>query len=346
MICLTCRQCNNRASRIDHQAFLGEKAREEWAAGQGIRLEVGIGGVKKAGRYLPSDSNPPFPTQLSHLPKGSMKIGALPTTDHLDASKGIQLRIPRSPHYEWVSMIKTAFLLVFSLMGEGGYKFAASAALQPVREQILKPSEKVLKGCFVGQGTVPGTTEPRRQLVFFCHGARPPAWLVPLWNGKVVLLPCGGPEPIDEFVAAEDEVTIENNQLAGWASCRFNESVRITGTVSQESGIADGTLVGSTGRIPTDRGEWEWMIVNHHKGQYVALPLRPADDPQNSDTLDVVEMLGIDAVAGRGLDKSGLTRLNLAEWSRDLTILGKPDKPPRVADDRTSRSEKTKREKQ
>ena len=225
-------------------------------------------------------------------------------------------------------MIKSAYLMVFSLMGEGGYKFAESVALKPVREQILNPEERILKGGFVVKGTMPETTKTEKQMVFLCHAARPPLWMIPMWDGKVVLLPCGGTEPIDKFVASEDEIKIENNQLTGWTTCRFDESVRITGSVSEESGIADGTLVGRIpGIVPTDKGEWEWMVVDHHRGQYVALPFRPADENHRSDSVNVVEMLGDHAVKGRGLDMSVLTRLNLGEWSKDMTISDKAENP-------------------
>ena len=325
-ICLTCSQCNNKASLIDQHATLAKRAIDEWLLGQGTRVEIDFLGFKTSSRYIPSDSNAPLPTQVSHLRKGSIQLGALPSKEHLDINKGIHFRIPRSIHYESISMIKSAYLMVFSLMGEGGYKFAESVALKPVREQILNPEKRILKGGFVVKGTMPGTTKTKKQMVFLCHAARPPLWIIPMWDGKVVLLPCGGPEPIDEFVASEDEIKIENNQLAGWTTCRFDESVRITGSVSEKSGIADGTLVGTPGPVPTDKGEWEWIVVDHHMRQYVALPFRPADENARSDSLYVVEMLGEHTVKGRGLDKSVLARLNLGEWSKDLTIYGKTEK--------------------
>ncbi len=126
--------------------------------------------------------------------------------------------------------------------------------------QIINPKKRILKGCFVVKWTMPETTKVKKQMVFLWHAARPPLWIIPMWGGKVVLLPCGGPEPIDEFVAPEDEIKIANNQLAGWTTCRFDESAAITGSVSGESGIGDGTLLGTTGLVPTDKGEWEWIV--------------------------------------------------------------------------------------
>ncbi len=162
--------------------------------------------------------------------------------------------------------------------------------------QIINPKKRILKGCFVVKWTMPETTKVKKQMVFLWHAARPPLWIIPMWGGKVVLLPCGGPEPIDEFVAPEDEIKIANNQLAGWTTCRFDESAAITGSVSGESGIGDGTLLGTTGLVPTDKGEWEWIVVDHHLGQYLALPSRPAGENHRVDCLNVVEMLGDQAV--------------------------------------------------
>ena len=326
-ICLTCSQCNNNASRIDQHAILAKKAGEEWSLGRGTRVEIDFLGFKTSSRYIPSDPNALLPTRVSHLRKGSIQLGALPSKDHLDISKGIRFRIPRSTHYESISMIKSAYLMVFSLMGEGGYRFAESVALKPVREQILNPEERILKGGFVVKGTIPETTKTEKQMVFLCHAARPPLWMIPMWDEKVVLLPCGGPEPIDEFVASEDEINIEYNQLTGWTTCRFDDTAGITGSVSEQSGIEDRTLVGTTGLVPTNKGEWEWMVVDHHMGQYVALPFRPTDENPRSDSLYVVEVLGDHAVKGRGLDKSVLTHLNLGDWSKGMTIIGKEENP-------------------
>ena len=55
-------------------------------------------------------------------------------------------------HYEKISLIKSAYLMVFSLMGIGGYHFAENVALKPIREQIMNPEKIILKGTFVVNG--------------------------------------------------------------------------------------------------------------------------------------------------------------------------------------------------
>ena len=198
-ICLTCSQCNNKASGLEHHAISAKRAREEWSLGRGTRVEIDFFGNKKSSRYFSSDPNAVLPARGGDLRNGSIKIGALPLKDPLDINKGIRFRIPGSPHYESVSMIKSAYLMVFSLMGTGGYKFAESVALKPVRDQIMNPEKRILTNYCI-EGAMPQAEKAGKQIIFLCHAAHPPLWIIPMWDGKLVLLPCGGPEPLDKFV--------------------------------------------------------------------------------------------------------------------------------------------------
>ena len=141
-ICLTCKQCNNTASNIDQHAVLAKRARHEWSLGQGARVEVDFFGNIMSSRYIPGDPTAPLPTRGRHLRKGSIQLNALPPKEQLDINKGISFRVPGLSHYESVSLIKSAYLMVFSLMGEGGYRFTENVALKPVREQNIKSWKK------------------------------------------------------------------------------------------------------------------------------------------------------------------------------------------------------------
>ena len=323
-ICLTCIECNNKASRVDQHAILANRARDEWSSGRGVRVEIDFFGIKTSSRYIPSDSNDTLPTRVAHLRNGSLnlRLGGS-NAEQLDIAQEIRFRVPRRAHFESVTMIRSAYLMVFSLMGPSGYNYCESTALRPVREQIMNPEKRVLASVFVAEGTIGEGTEAQRSLVFLCHAARPPIWIVPMWDGKSVLLPCGGPEPIGRIGVDGSMLNIRNDQLTGWTTCRFDESAQIPASVSPESGITDGTLVGTTGPIPTDRGDWAWMVVNHHMGRCVALPCRPSGQVPCSDTLSVVVMHGSHAVEGRGLQQGDLTRVGLPDWKRrGLTIHG------------------------
>ena len=214
-ICLTCSECNNRASRVDQHAILANRARDDWSSGRGARVEVDFFGVKRSRRYIPSSRNDPLPTRVDQLRRGSLnlRLGGLSNSQQLDAERGIRFRIPRHSHFESVTMLRSAYLMVFSLMGPSGYNYCESTALGPVREQIMNPEKRVLTSMFVAQGTIGEGTETQQSLVFLCHAARPPIWIVPMWAGKSVLLPCGGPQPIDRIDAEGSTLNIGNDQF-------------------------------------------------------------------------------------------------------------------------------------
>ena len=184
-ICLTCKQCNNTASHIDQHAVLAKRARHEWSLGQGARVEVDFFGNIMSSRFIPGDPTAPLPTRGRYLRKGSIQLNALPPKEQLDINKGVRFRVPGLPHYESVSLIKSAYLMVFSLMGEGGYRFAENVALCSVREQILNPGKRIQKGNFVVTRSIPETEQTTKQMVFLYYAARLPLWIIPMWDGKL-----------------------------------------------------------------------------------------------------------------------------------------------------------------
>ena len=322
-ICLTCKSCNNKASLIDHHAHLSAKARNEWAEGQGAPIVVDLFGHKRSYRFIPRDSNAPFPARKHLFRNGTIQLGSLPPKEHLDANKGMSFRIPQRDDYEFVSMIKSAYLMVFSLMGANGYKFAENIGLQPVREQIMNPEKKILKGGFVG--TMRLDSEDYRKLdrpiVFLCRTENDPFWIVPMWNDRAVLLSSGGTEPIDELVFNPKEADIPMGSLVGWVSRRFNGSSAIGGTVDTRSNDSHGPLGGTVGGpFPTSMGAWLFVMVFHQMNNFVALPFGPENGLPASDAINVVDMLSEQEAVGRNLDKRQLATTNFGSWARDLSV--------------------------
>ena len=335
-ICLTCKRCNNKASLIDQHAFLSKKARDEWSAGHGAPIVVDLFGHKRTRRFVPTDPRAPFPARKHLMRNGSIELGPLPPKERLDKDKGMSFRIPQRDDYEFVSMIKSAYLMVFSLMGANGYRFAENIGLKPVREQIMNPDAKILKGGFIGEMRLESEELRRlgRSVVFLCRAAKPPFWIVPLWNNRVVLLSCGAKEPIDELKISPTELNIPNSWLAGWVSRRFNGAASIAGTVNEKPSVSDDSLAGSIGGpFPTSQGGWLFVAVFHEMKEFVALPLCHEDDVAPSNALHVVDMLSEHEAVGNSLDRTKLARTNLGSWARDMVITPNPmDDAQRVDD--------------
>ena len=326
-ICLTCRPCNNKASFIDQHAFLSARARKEWAEGQGAPIVVDLFGHKWSYRFIPRDPNAPYPARKHQFRNGTIQIDSLPQREHLDANKGISFRIPQRDDFEFVSMVKSAYLMVFSLMGANGYKFAENIGLQPVREQIMNPKKKILQDGFIGTMRLDSDDLRRvdRPIVFMCRTGSLPFWIVPMWDHKAVFLSCGGTEPIDKLVMNPMEASIPFGSLVGWTSRRFNSSSAIGGTVGEETSDSHDSLAGTVGGpFATNKGGWLYIMVFHQMSDYVALPFCPENKLPGSDVINVVDMLSAQEADGRNLDKTQLTTTNIGSWSNDLPISRKP----------------------
>ena len=315
-ICLTCKRCNSKSSVIDQHALMSKKARDQWAAGQGAPITVDLFGHKKTHRYIPKDPEAPYPARKHLMRNGTIELGPLPGKDRLDADKGISFRIPQRDDYEFVSMVKSAYLMVFSLMGTNGYRWAKNIGLAPVREQIMNPDRKILKGRFVAdiQLERQELSKLGMSVVFLCP-SKPPFWIVPLWNDRAVILSCGAAEPIDELVIKGTEFSVPMSSLAGWVSGRFDGSASIAADLRCGPDILDGSLAGTIdGPFATSRGGWLYVWVFHQRQESVALPLCPEDGLPSGGGFHVVGMLSKQQAVGKNLDLAKMARVKRGSW--------------------------------
>lgn len=180
-MCLTCRPCNNEASKaeqvtVDHMrretkmaittpALLGEDEKP--------LVHTGYAEVAGAGMVL----------RMSHLRKGISErdfANAIKATGNL----GFSFTVPTA-HRAGVPWLKAAYLTVFSLLGPVcGYRYAKSEALEGVRQQIRSPGEKIIDG-FALRLDESGASQPQF-VVAVCSD--PPCWVV-LMGDCIVRLP-------------------------------------------------------------------------------------------------------------------------------------------------------------
>ena len=322
-ICLTCKSCNNKASLADQHAFLSAKARKDWAEGRGARIVVDSFGHKRSARYISDDQNAPYPARFHLFRNGTIRSDLLLRREHLGVNKGITFEIPQRDDFEFVSMIKSAYLMVFSLMGANGYKFAENVGLQPVREQIMNPTKKILGDRFIAtmEFDSDALRKADRPIILMCRAASHPFWIVPMRDDKAIVLPSGGTEPITNFAMNSETTSIPFGSLTGWVSRRFNSSSAVGGAVNEESSDPQDTLAGTIGR-PAAKNEdgLLYVVVFHQLNEYVALPFCPANKLPSPDVINVVDMLSPHEAAGRNLDKTQLTPTNITPWSNNRPL--------------------------
>ena len=294
VVCLTCADCNNKASRLDRLVMLEKKARDDHVSGCGTRVEVDFFGHGITSGYLRQEDDAdakkfakqPVPTSIKELPRGSkmrlpyFPIGPDTNVTDADMRKGIRFRIRTpNPHKVAVSWLRSAYLLVFSLLGSEGYRYAKSDALRPVRKQIMDPDEVTISGCLsMDFSDIKSPVDP---LIMMNHGNKPAFWIV-IMDDKCVALPLGGPiDRFRELIRKPHNLSLSFDQLAYWASVRFVNDYAITLHFKSEQDISGVDFVGGLVDVKmADNVIWEWIAVDHQLDDVIILPFRRKGDQQ------------------------------------------------------------------
>ena len=143
-VCLTCESCNRRASATSDQAVKRSQSPPE--------LQFDTSGTKRSARFWP-DGIPPssMPYGFGSGPAAKeaqrelSKETIVAVTGPIQFDKpttikevSVSLKMPNTRHVE-LSYLRSAYLLVFSLLGRSGYEYAQSEAVRPIRKQIMNP---------------------------------------------------------------------------------------------------------------------------------------------------------------------------------------------------------------
>ena len=194
-VCLTCEPCNSRASATSDQAVKRSKSP--------LDVEIETSGIKRSARFWP-DGIPPsrMPYRFGSGPaaKEAQKelsketIVAVTAPMRFDQPTTIEKvslspKFPNERHVE-LSYLRSAYLLVFSLLGESGYVYTRSEAIGMIRAQILNPDDEV------GPSLVRSSASKSwsGNVITLRNNESPFFWSVRFDDGTCVFLPHGGPE--------------------------------------------------------------------------------------------------------------------------------------------------------
>ena len=204
--CLTCKPCNEKAGRrLDTAAVKADRAMKDREAGLGRKVVVNFCGSQQTGYFSKAGLDPEAIRRLPGSPDAKqlrerflqqmdgkeivlLVEGRRRPSSKWDANKGITIPAPREPppKHAMASWLRSAYLLVFSLLGQGGYRYAESEAIRPIREQIRKPDEELVPSLFFYLSSpLPG------DIVMIKNKQKPFCWVVKI-GSIAVLLPHGG----------------------------------------------------------------------------------------------------------------------------------------------------------
>ena len=204
VVCLTCAECNSRGSK--HDRALADMAREK--SGQGIPVNVRIAGdvfrtylnpdpavmrdrlSRLAGRnsiFANSELAQRDPREIL------LSLEAKARSNYRDADTSeITIESARPPvRAIELGVLRSAYLMVFSLLGPVGYRYAVSESVQAIRRQLMIPDEDVVPSCiWANYSQLLPDGVPREGNALYIN-REPRCWIVQVGDYGVVL-PFGG----------------------------------------------------------------------------------------------------------------------------------------------------------
>ena len=252
-VCLTCEACDTAGV-------------ESAVASQLIRpraqLEFG-GTVQTADLEMSNDGAITATIPPRHLPERAFR-------DAVAKGQPGKMTIlhPQDPRAATVTWLKASYLLVFSLLGVHGYRYARGKAIERVRRQIMEPDRRLLPPfTFTCTNDVSGILMNRKGT---------PCWAVGM-EGLAVLLPRGWDESFYDdlhksWPSGKGDLgggPVWFPARFGWVrsgSITFKEDVDVAQTV----GGAE-QLFGAQGRVVKDGEELNFIVADWNGQQVTTL---------------------------------------------------------------------------
>lgn len=166
---------------------------------------------------------------------------------------------PRNPRAAMVTWLKLSYLSVFSLLGVYGYRYAKGAALERVREQILKPDDEIIRHFAVK------SSEDTELSGILMNHRDTQCWAV-IMSGIAVLLPRGWDTSFYDNI---DDDWVAKGSLGGgplWFPAKFGSVA--SGSITFKEGVDLSQLVGkdrlfgAPGRVEKEGRKSEFIIVD------------------------------------------------------------------------------------
>ena len=278
VLCLTCAPCNAGAGGSLDQAA-ATMNRE--MTGRGPEVRLNIYGTEHT-THLLSDgdararlarlaaSNPTAAQLQGQL--GGREIRLLteikrgPTWDQ---KHGFTARIvrPLRNHVE-ASWLRSAYLMVFSLLGQAGYRYADGDAVRPIREQIMKPDEEIVPCSLWDLSSISA-----RDNIIVMKRHKPFCWLAKIGAIGVLLPHAGEEKHYREVIELPDQIGLKCKGLVGWRPMKFGRRFELS--LRPESEHADKDLFGREITVPVGQCERRIVVVNQQGLFSTFLPVGP-----------------------------------------------------------------------
>ena len=264
-MCLTCKSCNQSASRAEQAATQDE-----------LKGQLDIAGL------------PPFTARVAWSADDSVVLRVSSRNDIRPHAFDKALRESRtltftckvpSAHEVSVTLLKSAYLSVFSLLGVHGYKYAEGAAVEALRDQIRKQEEEIVP-------RLAADASMWKQRDGILASRKTPGWVVKMGE-RVVLLPRSWDLTFYERIGSQpaDEITIGDGPF--WFPARFGANRRVRVLTLPEGHeplkLLGEDVFGSTRQLIQDGKMTPFITVDCH-GQEVTIMITTQPNDETEET--------------------------------------------------------------
>ena len=285
--CLTCTDCNRSAGQsLDQAAAMRNKSVRDSETGRGTKVEIDVCGTKHT-TYLSPDGIKinDLDTRLASKPnvkhflnemelrgRRTLLLAEMTRGPVWDVSKGITISTKKPPaHRIAVSWLRSAYLLVFCLLGRTGYRYAESEAIRPIREQIRNPDKELVPSLLLDVSR----TKLPNELIIVNKWQKPFCWIVKI-GSMGVLLPHGGEQGHYKAVQdLPDKINIRPKEIIGWYPSKFGANLSIDLSLREDSYHVGRDIFGQEITITSGDLERKIMVVNQEGLLGTFLPSSP-----------------------------------------------------------------------
>ena len=212
--CLTCADCNTGESTgmIDRAVADYYRARDQ--GGYSVTIET--------------DGKRPYTIHPKHLDIEKDEIRIRTQHDVIGESLGpftLRWTEPK-PDAIRIGLLKSAYLMVFCLLGKVGYRYAEGQAVSSIREQLLSPEKKLVQPLVLFTDDTLATSHLPEHVVFLLTEGR--YWMVKIGTNFVILPPGGSIDRYRRFAEAlQPSLTL--GSTVRWPAIKFGDTIPIVG---------------------------------------------------------------------------------------------------------------------
>lgn len=250
--CLTCMQCNTGAATgvIDQAVARYYRAQEQ--GGYHMTIE--------------RDGQRPYTMSPEHYDIGEDEIRIRTRRDVVGESLGpftLSWTSPK-PIDILLGLQKSAYLMVFSLLGAAGYRYAQGEAVSSIREQLLSPEKELVRPVV---GFIDDPANPRLPEHAVLLLTEKKCWVVKIRTELVILPSSGSVDRYRRLAEAFDEPPLKLGSTVQWPAPKFGGTSPVYGKKSDA--LKNERMFGAS--LPTELQEY--VIVYDDADLVAVLPV-------------------------------------------------------------------------